>query len=141
MECQLVKVEKEARDLKERLAFKRPETSVINSMQALEQRVRRQSMLDTGGKINGLEATIQNFKDQHIANTEEIAEKSERIESLKKENMRLKIDLQSSYEKNEQLNIDMQELNNIKRSLEQEFTEAVDTRDSNIEQLQKQQLA
>ena len=67
MECQLVKAEKEARDYKERLAMKRPETSVINSMQALEQRVRRQSILDTGGKINGLEATIQNYKDTNIA--------------------------------------------------------------------------
>lgn len=63
MERQLFKAEGEVRELRTQLNNKKPETTVINNIEALEKRVRRQSLLDSTGKINGLEEAIKRYKD------------------------------------------------------------------------------
>lgn len=138
MEQQLVKAESEVRDLKRQLSKKKPETAVISSMKELEQRVRRQSMIDTNGKISGLEEALNSYKSNSKDMESTIAKQSSKIDELKKEVTKLKKDLYTSYDNFDRLQRDTAQMTKMKSSLEAEFQVAVDTRDSQIDQLYKQ---
>lgn len=138
MEQQLVKAENEVRDLKRQLSKKKPETAVISSMKELEQRVRRQSLIDTNGQISGLEEALNSYKSNSKDMESTIAKQASKIDELKKEVTKLKKDLYASYDNFDRLQRDTAQMTKMKMSLEAEFQVAVDTRDSEIDQLYKQ---
>lgn len=48
--------------MKKQLKAEEPEKEIIQKITAIEQRVRRQSILDNSDKINGLEAAIRSYQ-------------------------------------------------------------------------------
>lgn len=141
MERHLITAENEVRDLKLQQMAKPQENSVLKSMNALEQRVRRQSILDSGARINGLEEALQKYKSNTAKLEKQLDTKSKKLEDLKKENESLRRDLDIAIENREVIENDIAELNKMKVSLEKEFGEAVENRETEINKLKKQLLS
>jgi chromosome segregation ATPase len=141
MERHLITAENEVRDVKLQQIAKPQENLVLKSMNALEQRVRRQSLLDSSTRINGLEEALQKYKSNIAILEKQLDSKTKKLEDLKKENESLRKDLDIAIENREVTENDMAELNKMKMSLEQEFGEAVENRETEINKLKKQLLS
>ena len=137
MEDELIKAETEIRDLKMKSSYSKPEVSVLNSITEMETRVRKQSLLETSGKINGLEEALK----YHESSNKEMENKLDFYEKealrLSKENKQLQQELYTANENNERIQKDIEQFNKMKVAFEVEFTEVVDAKDKEIGQLEK----
>ena len=133
MEKQSSNYEKEIKELKKTRKSEEPEKEIIQKITAMEQRVRRQSLLDNNDKINGLEIAMKTYQNNCKQLESTLEKKEEIIKKLRQENK----EMQGIYEKYEHLQHDVKTLTQIKASLETEFTEAVESRENEIEVLKK----
>ncbi|CAI2364045.1 unnamed protein product [Moneuplotes crassus] len=139
LEEELIKAEREIRELKEQINNQKPEVTIFKNIQEMEKRVRRQSMLETRGHITGLEEALETTKSTNQKIKGNLDSLKQEIVMLSKENKKLKRELQNAYDNNDRIARDVEELNKMKSAFEAEFTEVVDSKDNEITQLAKRQ--
>ena len=138
VENELIKAENEIRSLKRQMNNNKPASYVLDSMNEIETRVRRQSMMETSGRINGLEEAIKVRESSNKEMKAKIEDQDEQIFDLTKENKKLKKEIQTANDNNERIQGDVELLNKMKAEFEVEFSEVVDKKDNEVRMLSKQ---
>lgn len=133
LELQNARYEEEIEKLKRQVQAREPGKEVIKSINAMEQRVRKQSELDSYDKICGLEVAIDSLKADKCQLELRLTSKTEKVRKLKRELCELSV-VQEEYDL---LKSEMNRVVRMKSQLEAQMTSVLEEKEGEIDFLKK----